>query len=479
MRQFMVCVVVFSVLSVFPSSADEILVKEKGAEPTVHASEVFVYRSDKNDQGNISCIYYVSWNAEDMSIEYNTVYNRSSDSKTYSVQESEQEKKQEILQVLLEKGVCAEIHHGLAKTTKLSCLMFDYSLPGYIIMGESLPDDTYISLIESSGTVHLFPFKVVDSLVHSGKSNIVVTLICGHESKGIWKRRAYGSTGLAWTFKLQGLTEKGELRAFSLSDISSIKFQHRTNGDKGKKPASTRKTQAAAASREVIVNSIGMKLRLIKPGSFVMGSNRGGFSEPPPHKVTLTRPFYIGVYEVTQDQFEQVLERTPSQYKGAKLPVETVSWDDAQEFCRKLSEIESRRYRLPTEAEWEYACRAGTTTDYYWGVDFDVQYASADRSSSFGTREVGTRLPNAWDLYDMAGNVAEWCEDWFSREYPTSGEQVDPHEPPTAHNRVVRGGCWLDNRSFCKSWRRAFAEPGNRLRRRGFRIVLDLPQSDR
>lgn len=224
MRQFIVCIVVFIIFPVLPSIADDILVKEKDTEPTVHASEVFVYRTDKNSQGDIRRIDYVSWNAKDMSIEYNTVYNVNSDNKTYSVQESEQEKKQEILQVLSEKGVSAGIFQGLDNITMLRCLMFDYSLPGYIILGKSLPDDTYISLIESSGTVHLFPFKVVDSLVHSGEGNIVVRLNCGNEYKGIWERRAYGSTGLAWTFKLQGLTEKGEFRAFSLSDISSIKF---------------------------------------------------------------------------------------------------------------------------------------------------------------------------------------------------------------------------------------------------------------
>jgi tetratricopeptide (TPR) repeat protein len=224
MRPFINGIVVFTLCTIQLSRADNILVKKKDSEPTVYASEVLVYRTNKDRQGNISSIDYVSWNAKDLSIEYNTVRNVGSDNEIYSARESVPQKKQDIVQRLSEKGISAEIHHDLTKFTLLNCLMLDYSLPGYIYLGKGVPDDTYISLIESSGTVHLFPFKVVESLVHSGEGNIVVRLKGSKEYKGIWEKRTYGSIGHSWTFKLQGLTEEGEFRAFSLSDISSIKF---------------------------------------------------------------------------------------------------------------------------------------------------------------------------------------------------------------------------------------------------------------
>ncbi len=230
MKHFTAYIFLFTIFIVLPSRADDILVSEKGAEPTVYASEVFVYGVDKDNQGKIYRIDYVSWNAKDMSIQYKSAHNYTGDAhslhgyKTYSLRESGQEKKQEILQMLSAKSVAADIYHDQSKITKLSCLMFDYSLPGYAVLGRGVPDDAYISLIESSGTIHLFPLKVIESLFHYGDGKINVKLGDGHEYKGIWERRSYVLTGHVWTIKLQGLTEKGEFRRFSLSDISSIKF---------------------------------------------------------------------------------------------------------------------------------------------------------------------------------------------------------------------------------------------------------------
>ena len=134
-------------------------------------------------------------------------------------------------------------------------------------------------------------------------------------------------------------------------------------------------TQAQAeeqneSAADKLTNSIGMQFRLIKPGSFLMGSTQGDSDEAPVRKVTLTRPFYVGVYEVTQAQYEKVMGTNPSHFQGPQRPVEQVSWHDAQAFCQKLSAQENRSYRLPTEAEWEYACRAGSRTEYYWGSRF-------------------------------------------------------------------------------------------------------------
>ena len=253
-----------------------------------------------------------------------------------------------------------------------------------------------------------------------------------------------------------------------------------------------------------IVNSIGMKLKLIKPGSFMMGGECGG--EPfhqPVHKVTLTRAFYIGIHEVTQCQWIRVMGSNPSHFKRSpNLPVEQVNLLDAQEFCRKLSEMEKATYRLPTEAEWEYACRAGTTTDYHWGDDFgdkfDRRYAwknpnpgdphdpsepDPHRSGEEGTQEVGGKLPNAWGLYDMSGNVWEMCEDRFSNSYGTRAEQIDPKgasaDSPYLANihlgsRVLRGGCWYSSAYECTSWIRSGYTPTLRIYNTGFRVVREV-----
>ena len=221
-----------------------------------------------------------------------------------------------------------------------------------------------------------------------------------------------------------------------------------------------------------LVNTIGMKFRLIQPGSFMMGSDKGGSDEKPVHKVTLSKGFYMGAYEVTQEEWEKVMGSTPSHFKGPKNPVDSVSWDDAQEFVRKLSQKEKVTYRLPTEAEWEYACRAGTTTDYYWGNGFDGRYAWNDTNSGGKTQPVGTRSPNVWGLYDMSGNVWEWCEDWYSSAYPADKEAVDPKGAAGGDARVFRGGSWRKHRADdCRSAYRYWYSSSDRYSSVGFRLV--------
>ena len=196
---------------------------------------------------------------------------------------------------------------------------------------------------------------------------------------------------------------------------------------------------------DVITNSIGMKLKRIQPGSFRMGSENDDASAymKPVHKVTLTRPFYLGVYEVTQREYREVMGKNASDFKGDNYPVVNVSWYAAQEFCAKLWAREGVQYRLPTEAEWEYAGRAGTTTEYYWGDQYDPAYCwTHDRTGKRqGVAEVGQKKPNAWGLYDMIGNVWEWCEDSWSRY--SADDQVDPLVA-AGGNRVYRGGGWWD-----------------------------------
>ena len=224
---------------------------------------------------------------------------------------------------------------------------------------------------------------------------------------------------------------------------------------------------------DIITNSIGMKLKLIQPGTFMMGSNEDVYPDSV-HQVTISKPFYLGVYQVTQREWQAVMGDNPSCFKDAKNPVESVSWDDAQEFCRKLSQKEGVEYRLPTEAEWEYACRAGTKTRYYWGGEFNDAYAWWDGNSGGQTHNVGTRKPNAWGLYDMSGNVLEWCEDWFE-PYP-SGPQTDPKGPSNGEYRVLRGGSWtaagfLAGQVALGSAYRARVDPRVREYDFGFRVA--------
>ncbi len=226
-------------------------------------------------------------------------------------------------------------------------------------------------------------------------------------------------------------------------------------------------------AEEEIVNTIGMKFQLIRPGSFMMGSDRWGAREKPVHKVTLTKGFYMAVYEVTQEEWERVMGSNPSVFGGAKNPVENVSWDDAQKFARKLSQKENVTYRLPTEAEWEYACRAGTTTDFYWGDTHDGRYFWNDGNSEWKTQPVGTRRPNAWGLYDTSGNVYEWCEDWYAEKYPLE-RQTDPMGPESGSLRVFRGGSWLSAALVCRSDWRGSRSPSVRDSLVGFRLVRTI-----
>ncbi len=225
-------------------------------------------------------------------------------------------------------------------------------------------------------------------------------------------------------------------------------------------------------------DGVTMEFVLIPAGEFMMNSpsdEKGGDSdEGPMHRVRISKLFYMGMYEVTQEQYEKVMKTNPSGFKGPKRPVETVSWDDAQEFCRRLSTIENGRCRLPTEAEWEYACRAGTTTAYYWGGGSDARYAWSSQNSGGATHDVGTLLPNAWGLHGMGGNVREWCEDWYGKYNPNSAEQIDPKGPSEGNFRVLRGGAWCNTPVNCRSAHRYRSAPGYRNFISGFRIVLDL-----
>ena len=235
----------------------------------------------------------------------------------------------------------------------------------------------------------------------------------------------------------------------------------------------------------------------INGGTFTMGdSNTLSYGAQPPHQVTVSG-FYMGKYEVTQAEYEVVMGTNPSYFKGSNLPVESVTWFDAIEYCIKRSQREgltpaytmtgrtpasgypieaatvtwnrnANGYRLPTEAEWEYAARAGTTTSYYWGNQTDAatvgQYAWYYENSSDGTKAVGTKRPNAFGLYDMSGNVWEWCWDWYS-DY-TSTAKTDPTGASTGDYRVLRGGRWGDDAVYVRSSGRNGSNPY-------YQVILD------
>ena len=184
------------------------------------------------------------------------------------------------------------------------------------------------------------------------------------------------------------------------------------------------KSNAPAQSLETIENSIGMKLVKIPAGKFLMGSpesEKERMLGEAQHEVTIDKPFYIGAYEVTQAEYKAVLDENPSVSQGEKLPVDSVNWDEAMNFCRALSQKEKQTYRLPTEAEWEYACRAGTTTPFSHGNSLTFMQANFNTYFPYGvdfkgrtldaTKPVGSYRPNPWGLYDMHGNVMEWCLD--------------------------------------------------------------------
>jgi formylglycine-generating enzyme required for sulfatase activity len=199
--------------------------------------------------------------------------------------------------------------------------------------------------------------------------------------------------------------------------------------------------------------------------------------EKPAHEVTLTKPYYLGRYEVTQEQYQQVMGNNPSHFKGRDLPAEQVSWNDAQEFCKKASEGTGLAVRLPTDAEWEHACRAGTRRTYYTG---DTE-ADLDRAAWYGknsgntTHPVGQKTPNAWGVHDMHGNVWEWCQDCYE---PYKAEAaVDPQGPAQGAGRVLRGGSWLSFPRRCRTAFRFRYLPDYRLDLIGFRVVAVAPRT--
>ncbi len=225
-----------------------------------------------------------------------------------------------------------------------------------------------------------------------------------------------------------------------------------------------------------------LELVWIPPGEFLMGSpdhEAGRDKDEAQHPVTLTKGLWMGKYEVTQAQWNQVMESDPSHFKGARNPVENVSWNDCRKFLDRLNErpeLKDRqiRARLPTEAEWEYACRAGAATRFNTGDgDDDLARAAWYKATSGGTTHpVGQKTPNAWGLHDMRGNVWEWCQDWYG-PYP-AGSVTNPAGPPSGPGRVMRGASWTSSfQGYLHSACRGNSDPSFSLDTYGFRVVVE------
>jgi formylglycine-generating enzyme required for sulfatase activity len=283
-------------------------------------------------------------------------------------------------------------------------------------------------------------------------------------------------------------------------------------------------SQREEGPEKALTNSVGMKLVLIPAGKFQMGSPATEAEREDKevlHEVTISKPFYMGVYEVTQAEYAKGVgnpqeggKRNPwnngarfreGQGGGPDHPMENVQWDQAIEFCKRLSALPAemkagRHYRLPTEAEWEYACRAGTSSPFHQGKSLSSKEANFNGNFPYGdaalapylrrTSKVGSYKPNAWGLYDMHGNVSEWCIDWYDPDYYKKSPRADPKGPdngvvPTGYKnrgtpgeglfyRVIRGGSWMDEGRGCRSAYRFRAMPNEPYQLIGFRVVCEV-----
>lgn len=233
-------------------------------------------------------------------------------------------------------------------------------------------------------------------------------------------------------------------------------------------------------SLESVTNSIGMEMLIVPGGKFQMGSRRGDVRELPVHEVTISKPFGLGRTEVTEEQYQAVMGKQPKLSKP-DCAVDSLTWAQASEFCKRLSNLPAekaagRSYRLPTEAEWEYACRAGTSTAYSFGDDATkvTDHAWYSRNGLQEAHPPGGKIANPWGFSDMHGNAWEWCHNWLY-DY-TEDPVTDPAGPETGKERVLRGGAWFHREPDCRSSTRAFIDPkGDKQYLGGLRVTLLNP----
>ena len=237
----------------------------------------------------------------------------------------------------------------------------------------------------------------------------------------------------------------------------------------------------------------GENMVLVEGGEFMMGSNNGSDNEKPVHKVYLNS-FYISKYEITQKEWVEIMGSNPSCYWGYDYPVENVNWYDVQKYIKKLNKKTGKKYRLPTEAEWEFAAKGGNLNQGYiyagsnylnavaWyknnHIDLDIVARNKSIYNNYintnKTNTVGTKEPNELGLYDMSGNVWEWCQDWYSEDYYNNSPSNDPKGPEKGEYRVMRGGAWSEIDKHCRSTYRGYGNPYGNISKVGFRLAADM-----
>jgi len=333
-----------------------------------------------------------------------------------------------------------------------------------------LPDDVGLfELPDQSLLVH-----VIDPSLESDSPGIVISGGINLDFSQL--KEAYGND-IKNVLNLNAAREQASALAGGLWE--PILLRHRTE---------TIRPAAPTEVRFVLPGDVPVDMVLIPAGQFVMGSpeGEGRDDERPAHVVQITRDFLLGKYPITQEQYAAVLGKNPSKFPTSpQHPVDNVSWDDAQDFCRRLrlhlkQPAESpgspvADVRLPTEAQWEYACRAGSQTQFSFGDDRKklTDYGWGIKNSGGKTQAVGQLKPNAWGLYDVHGNVWEWCRDFFSPGYASFPEN-DPEGPLDGERRVLRGGSWSYSAKDCRSARRHSAGQADRTANYGFRIVVHV-----
>lgn len=234
-------------------------------------------------------------------------------------------------------------------------------------------------------------------------------------------------------------------------------------------------------------SEVNMVVIFIPAGQFEMGSPASELKrdeDEGQHHIKLTKSFYMGKFEVTQLQYRVIMNENNSKFGGDKLPVENVNWYEACRFLKKLSDKTGLKFRLPTEAEWEYACRAGTTSAFNTGTTLDSDFANYDARKPYAdgivgayldrTTDVGSYPPNAFGLYDMHGNVWEWCSDIYDKNYYKVTASIDPKGPQEGKAKVIRGGAWYENAYKCRSADRNHRWPKDNQPIIGFRVVFDI-----
>jgi uncharacterized protein (TIGR02996 family) len=301
-----------------------------------------------------------------------------------------------------------------------------------------------------------------------------------------------------WLILADWLEEQPEPRQQARAEMVRLLYQLRLQPTAAEQPAWQGRLQALLEQGHrppvpIVTSSLGMELALIPAGKFLMGSppeEKGDSDELPRHEVEITRPFYLGTCQVTQAEFQAVMNKNPSAFQGLQggpnHPVESVTWHDAVAFCARLSaqrkeKKAGRVYRLPTEAEWEYACRAGTQTTYWWGDSADSTRANFDGNYPWGNAPKGRYIkhpipvggypPNPWGLYDMHGNLREWVADRYDETWYRRSPKQDPCNQESGDRRILRGGSWFAMARNCRAADRDSWGPGNHNDKYGFRIA--------